>query len=147
MKSLIRIPTCALCYLVLSGFGTTANSALIDNGDGLIYDSDLNITWLSAAAAGTNNPGIGDWQAAKIWADNLDYAGQTNWRLPSTLIPDLTCELPSSSIGTGCTGSELGNVFYTELGGTTGVAMSSALLGIGNAPYWSETFVNTGYAY
>jgi hypothetical protein len=150
MMNPIRFSTCALCYLVLGSVVTPANATLTDNGNGLIYDSDLNITWLftdTLDTLGTSNPGIDDWQTAKNWADNLVYAGQLNWRLPSTLIPDATCQAQSSSIGTGCTGSELGHLFYTELGGTAGVPLSSALLGLDYAPYWSETIVNSGYAY
>ena len=53
------------------------------------------------------------------WADNLVYGGYDDWRLPTTLIPDPSCSNQSegtSFMGYNCTGSEMGHLYYTELG-------------------------------
>ena len=59
------------------------------------------------------------WWGAMAWASSLDYGGYSDWRLPMTLQPDAACsaQSPSGSYGYNCTGSELGHLFYTELGG------------------------------
>jgi len=96
-------------------------AALNDRGGGLIYDTDRNITWLSdanyAATQFTATGGIqGDadgkmnWSAANSWAANLSYGGYSDWRLATS----------DTCWGDNCTGSELGHLFYTELGGTAG---------------------------
>lgn len=54
-------------------------------------------------------------------ADNggIGYLGHNNWRLPTTLQPDASCSGQGDvSNGYNCTGSEMGHLFYTELGGT-----------------------------
>ncbi|WP_310446319.1 PEP-CTERM sorting domain-containing protein [Thiobacillus sp.] len=88
------------------------------------YDTDLNITWLANA----NLNGLMDWAAANTWAANLSFynplTNQTyaDWRLPTTLQPDASCGTQSGgdSYGYNCTGSEMGHLFYSELGGTAG---------------------------
>ena len=61
------------------------------------------------------------WSQAMTWADGLTYGGYTDWRLPTTVQPDATCSDQSAgSNGYNCTGSEMGHLFYTELGGTAG---------------------------
>lgn len=57
-----------------------ANAALIDRGDGLIYDTVLDVTWLQNA----NMAGIKmDWSTAVNWAENLTFGGFDDWRLPT----------------------------------------------------------------
>lgn len=114
----------ALCaVLVLLSFNVHA--ILIDNGNGLIYDDDLNITWLANAYSG----GDMTWDDAEIWADSLIVGGATNWRLPTAD----TCTGPS------CT-AEFNHLFYNELGGSTGtpitgnVGLFSDIQGV----YWTE---------
>jgi len=86
------------------------------------YDTDLNITWLANA----NVNGLMTWAAANTWAANLSFTDGVNvyadWRLPTTLQPDASCDSQSGSISFGynCTGSEMGHLFYSELGGTAG---------------------------
>ena len=98
-------------------------------GGQAVYDSDADLSWLANANAAvgsaydTNYPGTGiiNWADASAWADGLNINGVTGWRLPDTLQPDNSCSIQgSNSIGYGCTGSEMGNMFYV-LGGTTGV--------------------------
>ena len=119
--------------LTLAG---TANAALHDRGGGLIYDDDLNITWLqdtNYSITQWNNThgnfgdvnGIMNWGDANAWANNLTYFDSVrnitwdDWRLPTTLQPDATCDTQSNGLSSGfnCSGSELGHLFYGDLGG------------------------------
>lgn len=150
-----------LCIaLVFSG---AAQAALIDRGGGLIYDTDLNVTWLSNANYGLGSSydsadGVTDgrmsWYNAMNWASNLSYYDSVrnvtynNWRLPTTPQNDATC----SAYMTNCTGSEMGHLFYDELGGyVTGQSLSTLhnanyslfqnlqLNQYSNFSYWSGT--------
>jgi PEP-CTERM motif len=99
-----------------------------------LYDTHLDITWLrdanaSATAGNTNDPygyGIGgymDWDTANNWAKTLTVGAFSGWRLPTSLQPDAACThqyafdtLGPQSGGWSCTGSEMGHLWYTELG-------------------------------
>jgi hypothetical protein len=129
-----RLP--ALLLLAGMGFASVAQAALIPRtvgADEMVYDSGLNITWLKNA----NTNGQMFWADATTWAANLVYGGKDDWRLP---IADTSC------FGFNCTGSELGHLFYQELGATAG---SSILTGnatelakfsnIQSFAYWSGT--------
>ncbi len=60
--------------LVLGACSMSAQSALIDRGDGLIYDSNQNITWLQDANyAFTNGDIVNSWPDAIAWANGLIY--------------------------------------------------------------------------
>jgi hypothetical protein len=72
-----------MVILLFCGFATIAESALYDRGNGLIYDSDKNITWLQDA----NTGGAMTWSSALTWAADLSYMGITDWRLPSVYDP------------------------------------------------------------
>ena len=57
-----------------------------DNGDGTITDNATSLMWMTQdsghlSAAGPGDGGL-NWQEALAWAENLDYAGHTDWRLP-----------------------------------------------------------------
>jgi len=82
------------------GFVKIANATLFVTGEvnyagekhNLIYDNDLNITWLDY----TNNQGI--WQYQMDWAQNLivtTASGQIldDWRLPLTLDDSLIVDI------------------------------------------------------
>jgi hypothetical protein len=95
----------ATLLLTIGSIGApVAHAALNDRGGGLIYDSDLNITWLADAnyadTSGYNTNGLMNWDAANTWAANLNYGGFDDWRLS--------------------TPSELGHLFYLELDGVRG---------------------------
>lgn len=68
--------------LVLSIFNS-ASAALVDNGEGLIYDTDRNVTWLNSTGRGYLY-GM-SWQAAVEWAYSLNAGGLRGWRLPRGL--------------------------------------------------------------
>lgn len=82
-----------------------------------VYDTDLDITWLAdanyAATSGHDADGRMDWTAAQQWIATLNAAnhlGMGDWRL----------SLSDGCTGYNCTGSELGYLFYAELGGAAG---------------------------
>ena len=107
--------------LLISGlsillFAVNAKAALVNNGDGTITDTDTNLMWLQdanyAKTSGYDDDGFMDWNTAMTWVDTLIYAGHDDWRLPSSLNVDGTgpCD------GFNCTDSEMGHLYYTELG-------------------------------
>lgn len=108
----------------------TAGAALIDRGGGLIYDTDLDITWLADAnyafTSGYdqegNTDGLMTFAYANAWAAQLTYGGFTEWRLPTTQQPDATCanQYAFGNGGFNCTGGEMGHLYYVELGSQPG---------------------------
>ncbi len=78
--------------VLLAGLGFTGAShvSLIDRGNGLLYDSVLNVTWLQDANyahtsgyAGADSTEAMNWATAKTWASDLVYGGYSDWRLAS----------------------------------------------------------------
>ncbi len=68
----------------------TANAALIDRGEGFIYDTVLDITWAQDA----NISGTDNWANQMAWVDGYSQAHSVfgvfdDWRLPTTLQPAL----------------------------------------------------------
>jgi len=124
-----------------------AGAALIDrgafnNGFGgtmhLIYDTDLDITWLGdanfAETSGFAIDGLMDWTTATTdWAPSLTVGGFTDWRLPTALNGDGSgpCD------GFGCTGSEMGHLYYVE--GITAAAPGLLFDNVQPFVYWSGT--------
>jgi hypothetical protein len=121
------------------GIATSANAALLSRLNGqAVYDTDLNITWLADADLAASNtfgvsgivgnaPMYGSTAQQWIAAMNAaNYLGFSDWRLPTTSQPDPTCSLQVyngggfDGYGYNCTGSEMGHLFYKELGGTAG---------------------------
>lgn len=91
-----------IATLLIFALKAPVQANLIDRGNGLIYDNDLNITWLQDA----NLSGATmTWLAATSWADTLMYQGFDDWRLP---VSDSSCT------GNSCTGSEMGHIYYNE---------------------------------
>ena len=87
------------------------------NGNRLIYDSDLNITWydFTQSAAG--------WQTQMNWASALSVSGgdlvgvYDDWRLPTTVDgPWVWGYDGTTTVGYNITSSEMGHLYYTELG-------------------------------
>ena len=134
-----------------------AGATLIDRGNGLIYDNDLNITWLQDAnLAATNQFGLTGGEisstgrmgrfTANDWITGMNaanYKGFNDWRLPTTKQPDATCsdQLGDQTSGFGCTGSEMGHLFNIE--GVTH-ATPGLFENVQVPFYWSDT---TPYAF
>lgn len=152
MKALSKFAVLAGCSIAFN-----ASAALIDRGNGLIYDDVLDVTWLAdanyARTSGFSADGRMSWNAATEWVENLSYQGYADWRLPRTLQPDPSCEFNDAlggmnlSYGFGCLGSELGHMFHVNLGGQPGGGLDSAtnadalalLVNVAPAAYWSST--------
>ena len=83
-----RKPTlrATLAVAILALLSGTAGATLIDRGGGLIYDTDLDITWLQDASyartSGYDSDGLMNFQEAMAWADQLSFGGYDDWRLP-----------------------------------------------------------------
>ena len=109
-------------------------------GNRLIYDSDLNITWYDYTKSSDY------WQGQMNWASALSVSGgdlvgvYDDWRLPTALNQD----------GTGpcyvwnCTGSEMGHLYYTELGNVVselghGLTKTGDFQKLQPTGYWSST--------
>jgi hypothetical protein len=77
---------CAV-FAVTTGFAAfSAHGDLINRGNGLIYDSATNLTWLQdanfAQTAGADVDGRMFLDEAMAWVDSLNYSGLGEWRLP-----------------------------------------------------------------
>jgi hypothetical protein len=134
---------------LLAGLGLTGTSqaALFNRGNGLIYDSTQNITWLQdanyAKTSGDSSTGLMDWNAATTWVANLVYQGYNDWRLPTTVdTGTLGCNFSYS--GTDCgynvdpASSELAHLYFTDLGNLSGFDTA------GNLRSGNWGFVNSG---
>lgn len=112
---------------------TSAHAALQArdlNNDGTadaFYDTDLNITWLRDAGLSSNST----FAQASSWANSLVLDGISGWRLPTDSV---VCA------GFNCTTSEMGHLFYTELGSTAPHHMNTGdFKNLTFNGYWSGT--------
>jgi hypothetical protein len=99
------------------------------NGDGIsdaFYDTNLNITWLANAGLSSNST----FAQANAWANNLVVGNVSGWRLPIT---DVSCQAYN------CTKSEMGELFYTELGSTANHIQVGSFQNVASGGYWSGT--------
>lgn len=143
MKKTLIANAALLCAGALLAAGT-AQAALQDrdlDGDTLVdafYDTDLDITWLRDADVN----GLMNWNTAVAWADGFSFAGYDDWRLPTTGV---------ACAGFNCSSSEMGHLWYVELGNPAGGPMSNSgsFQGLQAAQYWSGTewAVVPGYAW
>lgn len=161
MKTNLKLLTTALA-LSLGLTAATANAALISRLSGAaVYDTDLNLTWLANADLAFSNTfgvsgiapinGSMSWNVAQSWIGAMNatnYLGYNDWRLPTTLQPDASCgyQVGGVSFGFHCTGSEMGHLFYNELGGAafssiliTHNASFSLFQNFQSSSYWSGT--------
>lgn len=79
------------------GIGSNVQATLIDRGNGLIYDTVLEITWLQDAnlaesntfgVSGIQEDGKMSWDTANDWITAMNddnYLGYSDWRLPQVL--------------------------------------------------------------
>jgi len=92
--------------LQLLGQGTSTHGTY-----NLIYDTDLDITWYDYTNSGDT------WQLHMDWAAELsvNFGGITysDWRLPTAVDG---FQVPGENAGWNITTSEMGHLFYTELG-------------------------------
>ncbi|GBL05455.1 DUF1566 domain-containing protein [Glaciecola sp. KUL10] len=68
-------------------FSMMTNAALINRGNGMIYDDVLDVTWLQdanyARTSGFDSDGLVSWTSANTWVQNLNFGGYSDWRLPA----------------------------------------------------------------
>lgn len=132
-------------------FSGASQAALVDRGGGLIYDNDLNITWMAdadyGAGSGRFNSRYFNWVEAQAWAANLVFGGYDDWRLPTVTNFSSECVVRRN-----CPGDEFGHLFFAELGVVfgTGVGASTdpdlALFkNIQYGRYWSSSLGNDAY--
>lgn len=151
-----------IVWLVIS---TGVSAALIDRGNGMIYDDALDITWLAdanyASTQFANTGGAeGDadgrmtWDVAMDWADSLVFGGYEDWRLASADSSDTSCDSSFSPGGSydlqyhgyNCMGNEMGHLFYIDLGLTADQSILSSteaeldlFSNIQSYRYWTDT--------
>lgn len=143
----------ATCIVITT---LSAEARLIDRGNGMIFDSTQNITWLQdwnyAATSGYKTGGVMDWNAAKAWANGLVFGGYDDWRLPASLNPDGS----GPCVGYTCVASEFGHMFFTEFAATAGNTVLSGTNTVNLAlfrnlktnNYWTGTqWFNPRYAW
>jgi len=125
----------ALFAVAVTLWGIPGHATLIDNGGGLIYDTDLNITWYDYTYAPQNQGNGGDgatWDQAMSWATGLNAGGVVGWRLPHVLpvngsgynynwsahgSTDVGYNISApGSVYPGSTSSEMAYLYYVELG-------------------------------
>jgi hypothetical protein len=133
-----RIYSLIVVLALLLGLSAQAHASLTVRGtdtlgNQLIYDTDFNVTWYDYTNVSNT------WQNQVDWAGNLtvDFGGTVfnDWRLPSALNQDGT----GPCNGYNCTASEMGHLYYTELGNSSGGTLlsSSFIDGItGNQEYF-----------
>ena len=142
MKQMLRRLTVAVVLLTASSFAAAAVLPLqgrdinghpvgaTDPGAVFEYDPNLHITWLRD----WNVNGKQNWATQVAWAAGLTYFGG-GWRLPTALNQDGSG--PCS--GLNCTGSEMGYLWYTELGNTSSLSNTGPFLNMQSNGYWSGT--------
>jgi hypothetical protein len=100
----------------------SAQATLVNRGGGMVYDTELNITWLQdwnlAKTTGYAGPGVVadgrmNWGAAVQWAADLVHGGYDDWRLP-TLVDTGTPGCNNSNAG----GTDCGFNVQTKVGPT-----------------------------
>jgi hypothetical protein len=125
--------------LAALAFCLTGNSyaALIDQGNGTVYDSDLGLIWLQDAnhAASTGYTlgllppradGRMTYAQAATWVADLTFAGFDDWYLPTQ------AQMEHLHF------DELGNLIYSAPGYVPGDGDQGPFLGIAGSHYWSS---------
>ena len=135
-----RVVMLGVAWGMIFGFLTITHATLWDRGGGLIYDDELNITWLQDAnLAWTNKFGVSDitWDGQMSWytaiefiaaMNTANYLGYNDWRLPTTA-------------GTGYndgTEGEMGYLFWETLWTSEGIN-SGPFTNIQSFVYWTGT--------
>lgn len=142
---------------------TIGTASYNSNNYNLIYDNDSpfgSIVYLDYSETGDPAGYVGDgsryWAAQSAWANSLNTVGlvynfnagysmawSDGWRLPSTVDT-------RESIGFDVTSSELGHLFYTELGNSNpqsgnGLVNTGPFTNLQTGCYWSGTDFSADY--
>ena len=114
-----------------------ANAALIEYGNGFVYDDDLNLTWvLDANLAGTtgysdtlytyDTGGRMTWYDSLNWVDQLVIDGFDEWKLPTQSQMEHLHYV------------ELGNFIYNHPNWVQGHENADPFINVGENHYWSS---------
>jgi len=57
----------------------TAQAALVDQGNATVLDTNTNLVWLQNMNLNSYQP----WNTLNAWAEDLTFAGSSNWQLPT----------------------------------------------------------------
>ncbi len=119
MKRTVTLYTITILIIAMS---LSSHASLLDRGDGLIYDDDLNLTWLQ----NSNHAGFTmTWADANTWAEDLIIHGYDDWRLPQfACIDDI------------CTPGEMGHLYSAE---SITSETPDLFLDVRPSIYWSGT--------
>ncbi len=75
------------CVLYVRGNRDYGKNDFVDNSDGTVTDRATGLTWMqmdcAALNAGRRGDGKLNWQEALEWAEKLELAGYSDWRLPN----------------------------------------------------------------
>lgn len=126
---MIRSLVLVFVILALFTFGS-AHAALINNGNGFIYDNYLNITWYDY----TYNPSASggySWDQAKAWVAGLTVGGVSGWQLPAASAPKTGND---SAIE-----SQLGNLYYALSQTSGGLTNAGLFSNLQSVVYWTST--------
>jgi hypothetical protein len=161
---IVRLLVSTIIFLV----ATAANATLISRAGGAAYYDDLlDITWLADANyAHTSAYQLGydglmtfQFDVTRKTAvgfitelNTTSHLGVSGWRMPLAVHPDPTCSDSSTHAwGYGCTGSEMGSLFYTTLGNSSGSYPSNTgpFSNIQASLYWTSvpSAANSNYLY
>ena len=157
---------------ILTSLAGTAQASLLDRGNGMIYDDVLNITWMQDANLAateqfgittlnegegryssrgygismfSKNKGSMTWNTANDWIASMNasnggkgYKSYNDWRIWGATNAAISCYGPN------CSDSELGHLFYSDLGGQYGSSLPETNLpdlalfnNIQDSKYWS----------
>lgn len=144
----MKLPNISLVLLIIVT-SSNGDAALINRGSGMIYDDELDITWMADAGLARSEIITGiNWDNAVDWADNLVFAGYSDWRLPHMDVNNdgviTDCLAPVLEIS--CRDNEYKYMFkYNEIKLTS----PGDFVNIGTNHYWSGTqnpvFPNLAY--
>jgi hypothetical protein len=126
---------------VLVTFSVTANALFIDAGNGMVYDTDLDVTWLKdanhAKSSGYDTDGLMNWNQAVTWAASLTVGGVSGWRLPTMTTSSGGGPRPNENgqISTGPTTSNEFGWLWHRLNGGAYITSSTDITPFVNLPY------------
>ena len=109
-----------------------AAAQLYDNGDGTITDPASGLMWLKNA----NMNGPMEWATANAWAQNLSFAGYSDWRLPSGADRNNSSQICNSAVnGANCQNTEFATLYFARLI----MAFNPGPFQNVNGNYWTST--------
>lgn len=136
----------SVCATIFSFISVPSYAALVDNGNGLIYDTVLDITWAQPNNIGRN------WDDANAWAAGLTLGGASDWRLPYISVAAGAGPFTGTPVDCNtateeqCRDNELGYMFYHNLSGTNGNSILTSgdpdlalFPALGSNDFWSGT--------